>query len=331
MPPAPTYFHKPVSALNAHGGEVVRPPRCRYLNYEGEIAIVIGRECRHIAPDEAAEYIAGYTVANDYGLHDFRDTDAGSMLRVKGSDTLCPLGPGARRRLGLPREADPDARERRGAPGRLDRRDDVGHALPGRRHRADDHARARRRDPVGDAGELPPGRARRRRRGRGRGTRHAAEHDRRGRRSRSARTSARSRARPKRSISTAFGGDWEFRGIRPPQGADVRSGRAARPDAPVRGEDSATARSGTTSPPSAAAPLADEPDLRRATRPGSGPGGTIAGRSRPLTVSRRRASRASRATRADPCSRPDQRDEVVDVQVRERPVAAAAAASGAMP
>jgi 5-oxopent-3-ene-1,2,5-tricarboxylate decarboxylase/2-hydroxyhepta-2,4-diene-1,7-dioate isomerase len=94
LPPAPTYFHKPVSALNAHEGDVVRPPRCRYLNYEGEIAIVIGRECRHIAPDQAAEFIAGYTIANDFGLHDFRDTDAGSMLRVKGSDTLCPLGPG---------------------------------------------------------------------------------------------------------------------------------------------------------------------------------------------------------------------------------------------
>jgi 5-oxopent-3-ene-1,2,5-tricarboxylate decarboxylase/2-hydroxyhepta-2,4-diene-1,7-dioate isomerase len=94
LPPAPTYFHKPVTALNAHGGDVVRPPRCRFLNYEGEIAIVIGRECRHVGPEEAGEYIAGYTVANDFGLHDFRDTDAGSMLRVKGSDTLCPLGPG---------------------------------------------------------------------------------------------------------------------------------------------------------------------------------------------------------------------------------------------
>jgi 2-keto-4-pentenoate hydratase/2-oxohepta-3-ene-1,7-dioic acid hydratase in catechol pathway len=91
---APTYFHKPVSALNAHGGDVVRPPRCKYLNYEGEIAIVIGTRALHVAPDEAAAYIAGYTVANDYGLHDFRDTDAGSMLRVKGADTLCPLGPG---------------------------------------------------------------------------------------------------------------------------------------------------------------------------------------------------------------------------------------------
>jgi len=91
--PAPTYFHKPVSSLNAHGGEIVRPPRCRYLNYEGEIGIVIGRRCRHIAPEEADDYIRGYTIGNDYGLHDFRDTDAGSMLRVNGSDTLCPLGP----------------------------------------------------------------------------------------------------------------------------------------------------------------------------------------------------------------------------------------------
>jgi 5-oxopent-3-ene-1,2,5-tricarboxylate decarboxylase/2-hydroxyhepta-2,4-diene-1,7-dioate isomerase len=91
---APTYFHKPITALNAHGGDVVRPPRCRFLNYEGEIAIVIGRETSHISPDQAGEHILGYTVANDYGLHDFRDTDAGSMLRVKGSDTLCPLGPG---------------------------------------------------------------------------------------------------------------------------------------------------------------------------------------------------------------------------------------------
>ena len=91
---APTYFHKPVSSLNAHGGDVVRPPRCRYLNYEGEIAIVIGRATKHVAPTDAQEHILGYTIANDFGLHDFRDTDAGSMLRVKGSDTLCPLGPG---------------------------------------------------------------------------------------------------------------------------------------------------------------------------------------------------------------------------------------------
>jgi 5-oxopent-3-ene-1,2,5-tricarboxylate decarboxylase/2-hydroxyhepta-2,4-diene-1,7-dioate isomerase len=93
LPPAPTYFQKPTSALNAHGGDVVRPPGCRFLNYEGEIAIVIGATCRNVAPDEAEEHIAGFTIGNDFGLHDFRDTDAGSMLRVKGSDTLCPIGP----------------------------------------------------------------------------------------------------------------------------------------------------------------------------------------------------------------------------------------------
>jgi 5-oxopent-3-ene-1,2,5-tricarboxylate decarboxylase / 2-hydroxyhepta-2,4-diene-1,7-dioate isomerase len=94
LPAAPTYFHKPVTALNAHRGAVVRPQGCRWLNYEGEIVIVIGRTCRNVSPAEAGDYIAGYTIGNDYGLHDFRDTDAGSMLRVKGSDTLAPVGPG---------------------------------------------------------------------------------------------------------------------------------------------------------------------------------------------------------------------------------------------
>lgn len=89
----PTYFQKPTSALNAHRGNVVRPERCRWLNYEGEVVIVIGRTCRNVSQAEAGDYIAGYTIGNDFGLHDFRDTDAGSMLRVKGSDTLCPVGP----------------------------------------------------------------------------------------------------------------------------------------------------------------------------------------------------------------------------------------------
>lgn len=94
LPPAPTYFHKPISSLNAHGAGVVRPSNCKWLNYEGEVAIVIGKTAKSIEYEEAGDYIAGYTVANDYGLHDFRDTDSGSMLRVKGADTLCPIGPG---------------------------------------------------------------------------------------------------------------------------------------------------------------------------------------------------------------------------------------------
>ncbi|MEY3537388.1 MAG: Homoprotocatechuate catabolism bifunctional isomerase/decarboxylase [Actinomycetota bacterium] len=93
LPPAPTYFHKPITALNSHNGAIVRPAGCKWLNYEGEIVIIIGKTCRNVSPEEAGEYIAGYAVGNDYGLHDFRDTDAGSMLRVKGSDTLAPVGP----------------------------------------------------------------------------------------------------------------------------------------------------------------------------------------------------------------------------------------------
>ena len=93
-PDAPSYFQKPVSCLNAHRGRVVRPRGCRYLNYEGEVGIVIGRTARNIALQDAAHHIAGYTIANDFGLHDFRDTDRGSMLRVKGTDTLGAVGPG---------------------------------------------------------------------------------------------------------------------------------------------------------------------------------------------------------------------------------------------
>ena len=100
LPAAPTYFMKPPSALVGDGDAVVRPPGCRYLNFEGEIVAVIGADrgasgdaagVRHLQPEDAGRFIAGYTVGNDFGLHDFRDTDAGSMLRVKGADTLCPV------------------------------------------------------------------------------------------------------------------------------------------------------------------------------------------------------------------------------------------------
>ncbi|MBM3719795.1 MAG: FAA hydrolase family protein [Actinobacteria bacterium] len=94
LPSAPTYFHKPITALNSHLGDVIRPQRCNWLNYEGEIVIVIGKQCKDISIEEASGYIAGYSVGNDFGLHDFRDTDAGSMLRVKGADSLAPVGPG---------------------------------------------------------------------------------------------------------------------------------------------------------------------------------------------------------------------------------------------
>ncbi len=93
LPSEPSYFMKPPSSLSAHLEPVVRPVGCRFLNYEGEVAVVIGRRCRRVSVDEALDYVGGYTVANDWGVHDFRHADRGSMLRVKGQDGFCPLGP----------------------------------------------------------------------------------------------------------------------------------------------------------------------------------------------------------------------------------------------
>ena len=90
----PTYFQKPVTALNSHRGMLNRPDNCRYLNYEGEIAAIIGRPMKNVAIEDVWDYIAGFAPANDVGAQDFRDTDAGGMTRVKGMDGFCPVGPG---------------------------------------------------------------------------------------------------------------------------------------------------------------------------------------------------------------------------------------------
>jgi len=90
----PTYFQKPLTALNSHRGTLYRPADCQLLNYEGEIAAVVGRPMRDVAPDDVWEHLAGFAPANDVGSHDFRETAAGSMLRVKGQDGFCPIGPG---------------------------------------------------------------------------------------------------------------------------------------------------------------------------------------------------------------------------------------------
>ena len=90
----PTYFQKPLSALNAHRGTLLRPADCQYLNYEGEIAAIVGKPMRNVAREDTWSYLAGFAPANDVDCHDYRDTDAGSMLRVKGMDGFCPIGPG---------------------------------------------------------------------------------------------------------------------------------------------------------------------------------------------------------------------------------------------
>jgi 2-keto-4-pentenoate hydratase/2-oxohepta-3-ene-1,7-dioic acid hydratase in catechol pathway len=92
-PPEPSYFMKPPTTLNGHRGELRRPRGTQFLNYEGEVAVVVGRTMHGVPESEVLDYVAGYACANDVGLHDFRHADRGSMLRVKGQDGFCPIGP----------------------------------------------------------------------------------------------------------------------------------------------------------------------------------------------------------------------------------------------
>jgi 5-oxopent-3-ene-1,2,5-tricarboxylate decarboxylase / 2-hydroxyhepta-2,4-diene-1,7-dioate isomerase len=92
-PAEPSYFLKPPSALNGHRQPIVRPKGTSFLNYEGELAVVIGDRMKGVGIDEVLGHVVGYAPANDVGLHDFRHADRGSMLRVKGQDGFLPIGP----------------------------------------------------------------------------------------------------------------------------------------------------------------------------------------------------------------------------------------------
>ncbi|MFN8186405.1 MAG: fumarylacetoacetate hydrolase family protein [Gaiellales bacterium] len=92
-PAEPSYFLMPPTTLNGHRGVLRKPRGSRYLNYEGELAVVVGRRMKGVAADRVLDHVAGYCCANDVGLHDFRHADRGSMLRVKGQDGFLPLGP----------------------------------------------------------------------------------------------------------------------------------------------------------------------------------------------------------------------------------------------
>jgi 5-oxopent-3-ene-1,2,5-tricarboxylate decarboxylase/2-hydroxyhepta-2,4-diene-1,7-dioate isomerase len=92
-PPEPSYFMKPPTTLAGHRGVIRRPRGARFLNYEGELAVVVGAPMKGVPVDRALDHVAGYACANDVGLHDFRHADRGSMLRVKGQDGFLPLGP----------------------------------------------------------------------------------------------------------------------------------------------------------------------------------------------------------------------------------------------
>jgi 5-oxopent-3-ene-1,2,5-tricarboxylate decarboxylase / 2-hydroxyhepta-2,4-diene-1,7-dioate isomerase len=93
VPPEPSYFMKPPTALNGHRRPINRPHGAKFLNYEGEVAVVIGERMKGVTIDRALDHVAGYLAANDVGLHDFRHADRGAMFRVKGQDGFLPLSP----------------------------------------------------------------------------------------------------------------------------------------------------------------------------------------------------------------------------------------------
>jgi 2-keto-4-pentenoate hydratase/2-oxohepta-3-ene-1,7-dioic acid hydratase in catechol pathway len=91
-PEVPMFFNKQVSCVVGPAADIHRPKVSEMLDYEGELAIVIGRRCRHLPVEEAGEAIAGYTIANDVSVRDWQ-MRAMTMTIGKSFDTHGPLGP----------------------------------------------------------------------------------------------------------------------------------------------------------------------------------------------------------------------------------------------
>ena len=91
-PAEPLMFLIPNPAVVGPGDPVVMPPQSHNVHYEGELAVVIGRMCKDVDPEDAASVIFGYTCANDVTARDLQRSD-GQWSRAKGFDTFCPLGP----------------------------------------------------------------------------------------------------------------------------------------------------------------------------------------------------------------------------------------------
>lgn len=91
IPAEPGFFLKAVNAVAGPNASVYRPEGLRRLEYEGELAVVIGRTARDVRAESFADYVLGYTCANDITADDYRAD--GQWYRAKSADTFCPLGP----------------------------------------------------------------------------------------------------------------------------------------------------------------------------------------------------------------------------------------------
>jgi len=92
VPEIPMIFLKPSTAVNSHKGEVVHPAESAQVDYEGELAVVIGKKCRKVKKEDAESVIFGYTCLNDFTARDLQKADT-KFTRAKGYDTFAPIGP----------------------------------------------------------------------------------------------------------------------------------------------------------------------------------------------------------------------------------------------
>lgn len=92
-PEEPLVFLKGERALNGHRQFTRRPPDVQFMHYECELTVVIGKTARHVRRDDAYDFVAGYTVANDYAIRDYLENWYRPNLRVKNRDGATPLGP----------------------------------------------------------------------------------------------------------------------------------------------------------------------------------------------------------------------------------------------
>lgn len=93
VPDEPALFFKPPNTWVGHRAPVVVPAGAGFVHYEIELAVVIGRRCRRVAPERAYDVVGGYTIANDVTVRDFITNVYRPPVKAKGWDTFCPLGP----------------------------------------------------------------------------------------------------------------------------------------------------------------------------------------------------------------------------------------------
>lgn len=92
VPADPLLFFKPPSAVIGPSEPILLPQQSQRIEYEAELAVVIGRRCRNVRPDKAWSFVLGVTCANDVTARDLQRRD-GQWTRAKGFDTFCPVGP----------------------------------------------------------------------------------------------------------------------------------------------------------------------------------------------------------------------------------------------